>query len=187
MTDRTERFGPAGCRSIWTAEVFATAAHAAIDQRRKYTNAPYIMHPEAVAGLVESVGSCTVEMICAAWLHDVLEDTKVQTSDIDRFFGGEIGTMVYRLTDVGHEAGNRAKRKAIDRQRLSESSAAVQTIKVADLIDNTSTIVKFDPEFAKVYLREKRELLDVLQDADKGLWSAAHGLLIKAETELARK
>jgi (p)ppGpp synthase/HD superfamily hydrolase len=171
------RYGKAGIIGIYAAEVFATAAHGAIDQRRKYTNAPYIMHPEAVVKLVQTVDWHTHEMVCAAWLHDVLEDTKVQTSDIDRFFGGEIGTMVYRLTDCGHEVGNRAKRKAMDRQRLAESSREVQTIKVADLIDNTPYIVQHDPEFARVYLREMRELLDVLRDADTVLWGQANTLL----------
>lgn len=171
---------------IYMAEVFATAAHGAIDQRRKYTGAPYIMHPEAVARIVQSVESHTVQMVCAAWLHDVLEDTQCQTPELDRFFGYEVTTMVYRLTDVGPDYGNRAARKAYDRQRLAESSAEVQTIKIADLIDNTATIVKFDPKFAKVYIREKRELLDVLDDADRGLWQRAYNQLVAAELELVK-
>jgi hypothetical protein len=42
----------------------------------------------------------------------------------------------------------------------------VQTVKVADMIDNTSTIVEYDPKFAKVYLKEKRLLLKELTSAD---------------------
>lgn len=166
-----------GTLAIYTAEVFATAAHGAIDQRRKYTNAPYITHPEAVVRLVQSVEGHTVKMVCAAWLHDVLEDTKVQTSDINHYFDDQITNMVLNLTDCGHEFGNRATRKAIDRRRLAGASAEVQTIKVADMIDNTSTIVQFDPEFAKVYLREKRALLDVLDKADRTLWHRADDML----------
>lgn len=178
------KYGKAGMLAVYSAEVFATAAHAAVGQRRKWTGAPYIMHPEAVVKIVQTVEWHTYEMVCAAWLHDVLEDTQVQTSDIDRFFGGEIGTMVYRLTDTGHEAGNRAKRKAMDRQRLAESSREVQTIKVADLIDNTPSIVTNDPDFAKVYLREKRALLDVLTLVDVGLVDRAWTLLKQAEGSL---
>lgn len=170
--------------AIYTAKVFATAAHGAIDQRRKYTNAPYITHPEAVAGLVETVEGHTIDMVCTAWLHDVLEDTKVDFQTLDSVFGRDIADMVHLLTDVGHEYGNRAKRKAFDRDRIAAAPPTVQTVKVADLIDNTSTIVQFDPDFAKVYLREKRELLDALQDVDTLLWSTAHGILVKAETDI---
>ena len=58
------------------ARLFATSAHAAVGQKRKYTNEPYIVHPAEVAKLVEDVGG-TQEMIAAAWLHDVIEDTQV--------------------------------------------------------------------------------------------------------------
>lgn len=180
MTDNIEQYGSAGALVI-LAEAFATAAHAAVDQRRKWTGAPYIMHPEAVVRIVQTVEWHTVDMVCAAWLHDVLEDTKVQASDIDRFFGGTIGTMVYRLTDEPLETGNRPKRKAMDRQRLADSSREVQTIKVADLIDNTPSIVANDPDFARVYLREKRDLLNVLTLADAGLRDRAWTLLREAE------
>lgn len=113
-----------------------------------------------------------------------MEDTAVPSDVLDHWFGGEVTTMVMALTDIGHEYGNRAKRKEYDRDRIARAPGSVQTVKVADLIDNTSTIVQFDPEFAKVYLREKRELLDVLQDADTLLWATAHGMLSKAEWEL---
>ena len=58
------------------ARVFATAAHAAIDQRQKYTNEPYINHPAAIVEIVRSVPH-TEGMIAAVWMHDVVEDTKV--------------------------------------------------------------------------------------------------------------
>ncbi len=59
---------------IERAKVFATQAHQRIDQRRKYNNQPYHVHLEAVAKLVASVTD-EAEMIAAAWLHDVVEDT----------------------------------------------------------------------------------------------------------------
>ena len=48
------------------ARIFATAAHAAVDQRRKYTNEPYIVHPTEVAAIVAGVPGATPEMIAAA-------------------------------------------------------------------------------------------------------------------------
>ena len=56
------------------AKKFATFHHGAIDQRRKYTNEKYIVHPAAVAKLVASVGG-TPSLIASAWLHDCIEDT----------------------------------------------------------------------------------------------------------------
>ena len=179
-----KRYGAAGAMAILTAEAFATAAHGAINQRRKYSGAPYIMHPESVARIVQTVEWHTAEMVCAAWLHDVLEDTQVELPDLERFFGSTIGTMVYRLTDCGQHFGNRRHRKAVDRQRLAESSREVQTIKVADLIDNTPSIIANDPDFAKVYVREKRALLDVLNLADADLKTRAWAILREAEQVL---
>jgi hypothetical protein len=53
------------------------------------------------------------------------------------------------------------------------SSSRAQTIKLADLIDNTKTIVARDPKFAKVYLREKIALLHVLTKGDPTLMKIA--------------
>jgi (p)ppGpp synthase/HD superfamily hydrolase len=82
------------------ARIFATAAHAAVDQRRKYTNEPYIVHPKQVADFVANVPGATPEMIAAAWLHDVVEDTKVTNEDIAREFGDKVGEYVGWVTDI---------------------------------------------------------------------------------------
>lgn len=163
---------------IEKAKLFATAAHGAVDQRRKYTNEPYIVHPAEVADLVSKTVGVTDEMIAAAWLHDVVEDTPVSLTTIKFHFGQEVADLVDSLTDKSTpQDGNRAKRKEIDRMRLAAASAEAQTIKVADLISNTSTIMQYDPEFAKVYLEEKRKLLEVLVYADRDLLRKAWDLV----------
>lgn len=146
------------------ARLFATAAHHAIDQRRKYTNEPYIGHPQRVVELVEGVIH-TPEMLAAAWLHDVVEDTKVSMDVIYEAFGADIGNMVYALTNESLAVGNRAKRHKMNTERLAKASWQVKAIKCADLIDNTSTIVQFDPKFAPTYLREKLETLEAIYDS----------------------
>ena len=65
------------------AKMFATAAHAAIGQKRKYSGDDYIVHPQRVAAIVEKHGG-TDEMIAAAWLHDTVEDTDVTPDLITR-------------------------------------------------------------------------------------------------------
>ena len=155
------------------ARVFATAAHAAVGQTRKYTGEPYVVHPIEVSELVASVGG-TEAMVAAALLHDVLEDTEVTVDVLEEQFGSEVADLVLWLTDVSKpEDGNRSTRKALDRQHSAAAPAAAQTIKVADLISNTRTIVEFDPGFARTYLEEKRLLLEVLTRADPALLDQA--------------
>lgn len=153
------------------ALLFATAAHAAVGQVRKYTGEPYIVHPIEVASIVETVPGHTVEMIAAAYLHDVIEDTQVELETIVKEFGPEIANLVLWLTKVGEaEHGNREYRKELDRQYLAQAPADAQTVKLADLISNTKTIVQHDPKFAEVYMREKLALLQVLKKGDHDLW-----------------
>ena len=151
------------------AKVFAIAAHAAVNQKRKYTGDDYHVHPINVAHMVESV-SDDIEMMAAAYLHDVVEDTAVTVELIEVMFGSNIAALVDGLTDKSKPSdGNRAVRKAIDSDNLARQCPNVKTIKLADLIDNSSSIALHDPGFAKVYMREKRDLLEVLGDGDKKL------------------
>jgi (p)ppGpp synthase/HD superfamily hydrolase len=159
------------------ARVFATAAHAAVKQVRKYTFEPYIVHPAEVANIVASVPH-TNEMLAAAWLHDTVEDTGVSIVDIQKEFGNEVASLVGWLTDVSTpEQGNRAVRKAIDREHTAMAPGAAQTVKLADLIANSRSIMAHDPAFARVYLEEKRMLLEVLTRGDATLMAQARSIV----------
>lgn len=150
---------------------FAIAAHG--EQKRKYTGEPYVTHPLAVMRIVQEVPH-TTEMLVAAVLHDVIEDTPVELAEIKQEFGPVVATYVDGLTDVSKpEDGNRAFRKAMDRAHSSEQPAEVQTIKLADLIHNTASIEEHDPGFYKVYKEEKKLLLKLLTKGDVTLmWRA---------------
>jgi (p)ppGpp synthase/HD superfamily hydrolase len=154
------------------ALVFATAAHAAVGQVRKYTGEPYIVHPIEVAGIVACV-PYTEAMICAALLHDVLEDTKVTEDLLRTEFGDTVTDLVVWLTKV-EVPGNRKARKKSELKRLAGAPAEVQTIKLADLLANTPSIVKHDPKFAKVYLKEKLDLIAVLTKGNAELKKRAY-------------
>jgi (p)ppGpp synthase/HD superfamily hydrolase len=156
------------------AKAFATVAHQG--QVRKYTGEPYINHPAAVVELVRTVPH-TQEMLAAAWLHDVVEDTDTTLIEVRDRFGLKVAAYVLFLTDVSKpEDGNRATRKALDRVHLTTAPPKAMTIKLADLIHNTGSIVKYDPKFAEVYLAEKRLLLEVLTGGDRDLYAWAHQL-----------
>lgn len=155
------------------AHAFAYGAHAGIDQRRKYTNEPYINHPAAVARTLAEHGFPEF-VVAAGFLHDVVEDTKVTLDVIEHIFGSRIADLVMWVTDVSKPAdGNRAARKDKDREHIAKAPAIAKSIKLADLIDNTFTIVTHDPEFATVYMREKRDLLTVLEDGHPQLYQRA--------------
>ena len=154
------------------AMMFAREAHK--NQVRKYTGNPYADHLAEVAGIVAAVADkspCPNLMIAVAWLHDCVEDCGITLDGIHDRFGFMVAVGVSGLSDL--EEGNRAERKAASRQRLSMCSGLIQTIKCADLISNTSSIVKHDPKFAVTYLEEKRLLLDVLTKADPRLLAMA--------------
>lgn len=159
------------------ARCYATEAHLRIHHRRKYSLEPYDVHLKNVAGIVASVTD-DPEMIAAAWLHDVVEDTPASFIDIEREFGHGLAELVGELTDVSQPSdGNRATRKAIDRSRLAGVSSQAKTIKLADLIDNCRDVCGHDPEFARVYLTEMAALLEVLTDGDQTLYRRASAML----------
>lgn len=150
----------------YQAMMFAREKHR--NQVRKYTGNPYVDHLAEVAGIVATVDLSNMVMphdaIAVAWLHDVVEDTSVPLVEINNRFGYVIAKGVAGLSDLEKE-GNRAQRKAASRARLAGCDGWIQSIKCADLISNTSSIVQHDPKFAAVYLEEKRLLLEVMTKA----------------------
>lgn len=165
---------------------FATEAHERIDHLRKYSNLSYTVHLDQVAKITETVTD-DEEMIAAAWLHDVVEDTPATLEDIEREFGVSVAILVRELTDISKPSdGNRAERKALDKAHLAQASARAQTIKLADLIDNCMDITKYDPRFARVYVKEMEALLRVLVNADEGLMSRARRTMEKSNSQLGK-
>lgn len=153
---------------------FAAGAHEAIDQRRKYSDEPYIVHPLAVADLLREVDGHTEIMLAAAVCHDVLEDTPVKRHHLELELGLGVADLVEWLTDVSTPAdGTRPERKRLDREHIAAAPAEAQTIKLADLIDNTESIKARDPDFWRVYREEKLLLLEVLTRGDPALHARA--------------
>jgi guanosine-3',5'-bis(diphosphate) 3'-pyrophosphohydrolase len=153
---------------------FAAEAHGL--QLRKYGGDLYIVHPVRVMATCKAYAA-EEYVLAAALLHDVLEDTKTGKEEIYRFLSGlyseelttTIVSLVEELTDVftkdAYPEWNRRTRKAKELERLKQISAAAQTIRYADILDNSSEIVENDPGFAGRLLGEYR---DVLEQLDKG-------------------
>lgn len=163
--------------SVEKAAYFAIGAHG--NQKRKYTGEPYWYHLCDVETILRKHAEVDVEMLQAAWLHDVVEDTSFTIFDIQEFFGPIVARYVSDLTEA--YAPTRHARKAYYNEKLQQACPDVQTIKYADLISNTSSIVQHDPAFAKVYLAEKRELLSMIDRGDKVLYDMALRICYEAK------
>ncbi len=162
------------------AKEFARKAHK--DQFRKYKNEEYIEHPIRVANIVKTVAH-TKEMLCAAYLHDFVEDTPVTIWEIEQRFGNKVATLVGELTDEyvkeNYPDLNRRQRKEKEVERQSQISREAKTVKLADVIDNTRDIVENDINFARRYVPEMEALVEALQGGD-------FKLLMKACYEIQR-
>jgi (p)ppGpp synthase/HD superfamily hydrolase len=159
------------------ALAFAGRAHRG--QKRKYRGEPYITHPMAVADmLITLVPDHTMEMVQAALLHDVVEDTPITIEQIQAEFGDTVSRYVTYLTDVSVPSdGNRKVRKRMDAEWNALGPAEAQTIKVADLIHNSLDIREQDPKFWKLYKEEKMFTLRQLHLADPDLKALARKLI----------
>jgi len=156
------------------AKAVAQAAHEAVDQRRKYNNLPYFMHPHAVAVIVQEAGGTDMQ-IAWALLHDTVEDTNETFETLDGHFApifghevaAEVVRGVYFLTDISTKAdGRREIRKEMDRQHNWSATPDVKSVKLADMLHNGADIWSNDPEFAVVFMREKGLSLTGMLDAD---------------------
>lgn len=164
------------------AIAFARKAH--VGQVRKYTGEQYYTHPVEVARIFLSLyggqhDDTLVPSLIAAILHDTVEDTPVTIEDIRGEFGDEVARLVDGLTDVSMpEDGNRATRKRMDREHTLSACPLTMSIKCCDLISNTYSIVEHDRDFARVYLKEKKLILDGMSYLDDGPDSACYKMAV---------
>ncbi len=133
---------------------YAARAHAG--HYRKGGNAPYILHPAAVATLLREIGVEDAATLRAALLHDVVENSGRTVADITEEFGETIADLVGELT---RPKETRDSRDAF-RRYLDGLSPRARLIKLADRIDNVRGLraIHDDLEFVHRYLDETRAL-----------------------------
>lgn len=155
------------------------------DQQRKYTLDPYWHHLLSVATIVFNglEGKNPRNEVEIAICHDLLEDTSATKEQLEakllecRYRQTEIYRIVSGVVDLTDEFThekypdlNRSERKRREANRLAGIQPHSQTVKYADLIDNTSSIVERDPGFAKVYLREKGSYIKRIYQGNMSLY-----------------
>lgn len=118
----------------------AVSAHA--EQKRK-SGIPYISHPVSVAYIIVELGIDT-DSVVAALLHDVVEDTDVSLSEIEKMFGNDIANLIDGVTKIGRiPYSSREEQQAENLRKMLMAMAndiRVIIIKLADRLNNMRTI-----------------------------------------------
>ena len=164
---------------------FANEAHKGV---RRRSGEPYILHPIAVAKIVVDEIGLGCKSICAALLHDVVEDTEFTVEDFQRLFGDKIASLVDGLTKIKTALDNDNKNKNQD-TRVSlqaenfrrilvtlNDDVRIVLIKLADRLHNVRTI-QFMPEYKRDKILSETMYLFIPLAHRLGLYS------IKSEME----
>ena len=129
--------------TILRAIAFAADKHR--HQRRKDARAsPYINHPIDLARLLANEGGIVdTEVLCAAALHDTIEDTNTTVDELQREFGAAIAAIVAEVTDDKNLA--KAERKRLQVEHAAHASPKAKLVKLADKICNVRDIIAAPP------------------------------------------
>lgn len=144
------------------------AAHRHKGQTRKYghSDRPYITHPIRVAGMIAIHPDTSVEMVAAAYLHDLLEDTTTTVEDLVVRFGPEVAKLVGELTNTSKETGApRVDRKRMDRARIYGISKEAKLIKLVDRIDNLTEMYDDSQTPYDFFVKYRKESLELLEES----------------------
>jgi guanosine-3',5'-bis(diphosphate) 3'-pyrophosphohydrolase len=148
-------------------KALAFAAHKHRDQRRKDAEAsPYINHPIALADVLVNEGGVTdVEVLCAALLHDTVEDTATTHQELVDAFGPRIARIVAEVTD--DKSLSKAERKRLQVEHAATLSCEAKLVKLADKTCNLRDVAGHPP--AHWDLQRRREYFDWAKSVVDGL------------------
>jgi GTP diphosphokinase / guanosine-3',5'-bis(diphosphate) 3'-diphosphatase len=126
------------------AASFAADKHR--NQRRKDADAsPYINHPLGLARVLTLEGGVTdIATICAALLHDTVEDTDTTPAELEREFGANISKLVMEVTD--DKSLPKTERKIAQIKHAADISDKAKLVKLADKICNLRDIAISPPD-----------------------------------------
>ena len=126
---------------VWIREAFEFACEAHAGQKRK-SGEPYIVHPIEVASIVARELELGANPVIAAFLHDVVEDTKFTIDDIQKRFGKDVAFLVGVLTKQSKEHYEMSKQVDNYKQMLDSIHYDIRAllIKLADRLHNMRTL-----------------------------------------------
>jgi guanosine-3',5'-bis(diphosphate) 3'-pyrophosphohydrolase len=166
---------------VLKALAFAARKHS--DQRRKDAQAsPYINHPIALANVLRNEGGVAdAVVLCAALLHDTMEDTETTPDELEREFGKRVRDIVLEVTD--DKRLPKKERKRLQVEHAPRLSRAAKLVKLADKICNLRDITENPP--AAWDLTRQQEYFDWAREVVDGL-RGVHPELEKAFDEAYR-
>jgi guanosine-3',5'-bis(diphosphate) 3'-pyrophosphohydrolase len=155
------------------AKALAYAARCHNGQKRKDDITPYFYHCAFVMYLVQKHCLATPEMLCAAALHDTVEDCDITIEDIQKEFGSVIALYVAGLTNIytksNYPAMNRKERKLAECSRLAACCDEVRQIKLCDRLANLIDMEALDAGFRRKFIEETKWLLEAIGDSHSAL------------------
>jgi guanosine-3',5'-bis(diphosphate) 3'-pyrophosphohydrolase len=158
-------------------QALAFAAHKHRDQRRKDADAsPYINHPIALADILVNEGGITDPVVlCAAILHDTIEDTETTHAELLRAFGREIADVVAEVTDDKTLA--KAVRKQLQIEHAPHASPRAKLVKLADKVCNLRDLAATPPadwsdERCQAYVDWAKQVVAGLRGSNAALEAA---------------
>lgn len=154
------------------ARQFAAICHQGQFRKYQASQVDYSTHPCRVAEWVATLENTTLEMVCAAYLHDVVEDCGVSLETISQRSGSTIGNLVKELTNTSKidlPRASREERRAADRARLAKVSPEAKIIKMIDRIDNLRELDGAPIDFILLYCDEVEKLRELIKDAHADL------------------
>jgi len=175
---------PSTCDAVAAAVEFALSCHG--DQRRP-TGAPYAEHLlEAVEVLVRGAGVTDPGVLCAAVLHDVVEDTPCTVEDVRAAFGDRVAGMVAWVTKP--ETADGADRKAAKEAYLKSLAGAPDDailVKLADRASNVQTLRNLAPQKQREYYAQTVRYIMPLAASRGGWWALWYASWQEAHRDLA--
>ena len=156
---------------LFKALSFSAEKHA--KQRRKdIDKTPYINHPISLANILAQRWVIDENVLCAAILHDTIEDTETTVDELQEHFGEKITSIVLEVTD------DKSLEKSVRKQKQVEHAASIsheaKLVKLADKIANITDIINTPPadwssDRKKEYFEWAKAVVDNLRGAHQGL------------------
>jgi len=162
-------------------QAVAFAANKHRNQRRKDAEAsPYINHPIALANVLANEGGVQdVTVLCAAVLHDTIEDTETTADELRAVFGEQVASVVLEVTD--DKSLDKSQRKQLQIEHSAHISPEAKLVKLADKISNLRDILASPPadwsaERKQAYFEWADNVVAGLRGVHPGLEAVFDGL-----------
>ncbi len=156
---------------LFKALAFSAEKHRT-QKRKDIDKSPYINHPIALANILAQRWVIDENVLCAAILHDTIEDTKTTADELRKHFGEKITSIVLEVSD--DKSLDKDVRKQLQIDHAASLSKEAKLVKLADKIANITDIINSPPvnwskERKQEYFAWAKAVVDNLRGAHQGL------------------